>query len=1278
MNDVSDTTPTEVLPLTPAQEGMVLELLRGDGSGGVLVGVIAADICGPVDADAIGVALKHTVENRPALRAAFVWRGMKSPVQAIHRFVDLPIRTVDWSDMNAEAVERAQATLVTQERARHMDLSKSPLMRVTLARISKEHHRLVWTMHHAICDGWSAEPLLDELQLRLNGQAVEPDLGLRRYLVWRKKRTSGLEGGFWKEYLRDAVPAVDLDLPDPPLAHQGPDVAEPVAIPVPLEVEAGAIALARKLRMTLPNLLAATHALCLRRYGAGDDVLLGMTNAGRPAEVPGIGQSVGAYVNTLPVRARIDASQSVEAYLRSFADQTEARRPYEFSALRDVLAQSGLRTGRELFNSIFVYHGMPSTRPEQAQVKVADPVIFAPSEANLSLLYMPGDGSMLQIHYDGARHSCAGAAAFGTDFVAILTQLVTNPGVAVQDALRGGFRPVPVSETKETAGDLIPMPDAVWAQAKLSPKSLAVVSDEGNMTYGELTGAANALASTLQAKGIGRGDIVPVIAPRGLPAIVGILAVQRAGAAYVPIDTDYPWARNARILKEVAAKVVVVMSGLDLPLEQGITALSICTGDRREEFEAPSPGLDDLAYVLFTSGSQGVPKGVMVSHGNLAYSTGVRTQVYGEDPSCFMVFSSLAFDSSVAGTFWALSSGGTLALAPPGAVLDPYQMLDRVRDWGVDYLLCLPSLFKLLIEADKPGGMAGLHTAIVAGEALDERLVELHQRANPDTRLFNEYGPTEGTVWCCSYDATHHKGGDVPIGRAIPGSEIVVADPDGGALPVGAVGQILLAGPGVFQGYLNDPRRTAQANIGGCEKGSYYMTGDIGRVDHEGRVHFLGRNDQQMKIRGHRVEPGEVEAEILVDPHISHAAVVATGQGDLVRLCAFIGPDQAGLVAGTKARLARNLPAYMRPEQVIALDQWPSLPNGKTDRPALAAMAREFGKADPSESETAQTFHEKAIAAIWQQVLGLEAVGRRDDFFEIGGDSLKSIHVMLEAEKSGIQIQPYQIFDTPRLSDLAADLDARVDLDTATPDRNRVCSIRANATGGALVMVHGSQAMCAHLSAAIGDEFGIVFHFSAHLAGEVQDRSLKKTAQRIARQILTARPEGPIWVGGYSAGGLIAVEVARILERSGRTPEHTFLLDPSWEFGGFEGRNSVIVRPVPLPRRLAILSATLGRIGAQRLARVLRPSDDGVRAKLVGHTVRWQLLSHCVEAWNGPVSVYLSQEAGGAAAGERWVEQVFDEPDVTHMPFDHLALQTDKEALFDWAARVARIMRRQA
>lgn len=1275
MKDAPDTAPSEVLPLTPSQEGMLLELLRGDGSGGVLVGVIAADICGPVDAEAIHEALLETVANRPALRAAFVWRGMKNPVQVVHGHVDLPVRVVDWSDMSADAMERAEEGLIAQERARHMDLSKPPLMRLTLAQVSATRHRLIWTVHHAICDGWSAGPLLDELRQRLNGQAAEPDLALKRYLVWRKKRAMGVSGSFWQDYLRDAVPAVELDLPEPPCAGPGLSVASPLSIPVPKDVEARAAALARRLRMTLPNLLAAVHALCLRRYGAGDDVLFGMTNAGRPAEVPGIENSVGAYLNTLPVRSVIDASLSGQAYLTAFAEQAEARRSHEFGALRDVLAQSGFRTGRELFNSIFVYEGIPSPSPEQGRVKITDPAIFAPSEANLSLLYMPGDRPVVQVHYDASRHSRAGARAFASDFVTILEQLVAHPALPLRDLLRGGFPPAKTENAKKPILNLAPLPDAIWAQAGRTPDALAVVSDEGSLSYVGLTGAANAVASKLRAKGIGRGDIVPVIAPRGLAAIVGILGVLRAGAAYVPIDTDYPWARNARILSEVGPKVAVVAPGLDLPLDQRVTSVSVIFEETLDRFDALSPDLNDLAYVLFTSGSQGVPKGVEISHGNLAYSTGVRTPVYGGDPTCFMVFSSLAFDSSVAGTFWALGTGGTLALAPPGAILDPFTMLDRVRDWGVDYLLCLPSLFRVLVEAGRPEDLAGLRTAIVAGEPLDERLVELHRRILPRTRLVNEYGPTEGTVWCCSYDATDHSCGDVPIGRAIPGSEIVIADPDGGALPNGAVGQILLAGPGVFQGYLNDPERTAAAKIGPGAHGAYYVTGDVGRVDHAGRVHFLGRTDQQIKIRGHRVEPAEVEAEILDDPNISHTAVVAVGQADHVRLCAFISPEVAGLVDKTIARLARNLPAYMRPDHVVALGAWPSLPNGKTDKPALVAMAQELGPVGQTDGEAARTFHEKAIAEIWQKVLGTDSIGRHDDFFQIGGDSLKSVHVMLEAEKSGISLQPYQIFDTPRLSDLAAALDARVDVDTAAPDLNRVCTIRADATEGALVMIHGSQEMCAHLSAAIGDDFGLIFHFSAHLAGEVQDHSLTEAAERIVSHVIAARPTGPIWVGGYSAGGLIAIEVARMLEQSGRAPERMFLLDPSWEIGGFETHHGQFVRPIAFARRLGLGALTIARIAALRLARSVRRGDDAVRVKLVGHTVRRQLLTHHVRAWSGPVSVYLSQEAGGADAGENWVEQVFVEPEVTLMPFGHLALQSDKEALFDWTARVARIMR---
>lgn len=1258
----------------PSQQGMLLDALRGSAPPGALVGVIRFDVSGSLDAAGFQAALDSTIANHPALRAAFIWKGLKVPVQAIQKHVALPVNWLEWEEQDPMHFEARVAERIDHERKKVFDLSAAPLMRCTVIKRSHDAHIVIWIVHHALCDGWSGNILINEVLCRLNGAAFGPDLSLRRYLVWRKRRNQTADLSFWRGYLQHAEPAVELALPDPcPLVQPPPPGPNCVYVPVPKELQELASSCARSMRVTYPNFLAAAFAMTLRRYGAGDDVLFAMTNAGRPSEVPELDKGVGAFLNTLPVRAEIDKNVSVREFVGAFSTDMDKRRSHDTTALSDVLKVSPFRTGRELFRSIFVFEGLPSISTSTGDIGLGNVEVFGPTEDEFALLYHPGGAPKLQIYPPA---SCArthsGAIAFGRDFLSIVGQLAQAPDNAVKTVTRAALAADPAPPNDAESYPLIL--DTIEAQASKTPDALAVISASGTLTYGALTQAAKATAERLRGIGVGQGDIVPIFSPRDLEAIVAMLGAWYCRAAYVALDPSYPEAHNSQILDQIAASVMLVSpSHLNLA-PKSVRAEPIDIHARASNISNTRPSGADLAYVLFTSGSTGVPKGVMISHENLAYSTEVRNMVYDRSPTCFLVVSPLAFDSSVPGIYWTLSTGGTLGLADDGAPFDPFSLRQRLRDWSVDHLLCLPSLYRTILEAGSGAPLPSLATVIVAGEALDKSVIRLHRSSGSKARLVNEYGPTEGTVWCSVFDATDHMANEVPIGRAIPGSQIDIVDPDGASLPVGSLGEIVLSGPGVFQGYLNAPDLTGKALIESTHPhhAPIYRTGDLGREGPDGHFYCLGRLDNQVKIRGKRVELSEVEAAILATRLCETTAVIAVLKETTTRILAFVQSAEYEQADRIRNMITARLPSHMIPDQVIALPDWPKLPNGKTDRKALQDLAAVSDETQPRYGTAPEGFIEETLAAIWKECLGLTEVWCEDDFFDRGGDSLKSIQVVLEAERAGIRIDPFEVFDHPTLGGLSRHVAGRNEEIGPKDLAGQAALIRPKAADKTFIMVHGSHKMCARLARSIGSDNALFYYFSAHVRGSLPSPSIVDEARTIADQLVVARPNGPVVVGGYSAGGQIAVEVARILQARGRAVDGLFLLDPSWEFARALGKGGQTVRPIPPAQLYLVKALTVARIAAAKLANWLQPGNTAARATLIAQLTRRALLRHTIRPTSIKTTIYSSKEAYQRGLHDQWDDVVFSDLLVVPSTHDHLGLQSDDAALFDWTSRMAK------
>jgi amino acid adenylation domain-containing protein/thioester reductase-like protein len=575
------------------------------------------------------------------------------------------------------------------------------------------------------------------------------------------------------------------------------------------------------------------------------------------------------------------------------------------------------------------------------------------------------------------------------------------------------------------------------ARAAERPSAIAVRCDGAQLSYGELNQRANRLAHALRERGVKGGERVAIYMKRSLDVVVGILGVLKAAGAYVPLDASYPSERIRFILGDARPKVVLTHERLAADVTGVAADVLLLDRDwpRIEHASAADPFVRSTpeapAYLIYTSGSTGEPKGVVVTQANLIHSTAARLRFYREPVSSFLLLSSFAFDSSVAGIFWTLCQGGTLRLAPEDFQYDASGLVRIVEEEGVSHLLCVPSLYAHLLAEAEPERLASLRTVVVAGETCPWPLVEKHRQALPKAGLFNEYGPTEATVWATVYDClTARAGSSVPIGRPIANARIYILDPHGRPVPIGVAGELQVGGRGVAQGYFDRPALTDEKFVPDPFRGEpgarLYKTGDLGRWLEDGNVEFLGRIDQQVKIRGYRVELSEIESVLRAQPTVHDAAVLLREDvPGAKRLVAYVVAERGAATAAPELRrfVQERLPEYMVPSVFLVEAALPLSPNGKIDRKALPAP-------DPSRQDLAEAYVaprtpvESDIASLWCQILGVDRVGVNDDFFELGGHSLLVAELFARLrDRYPVEVPVRVLFETPTVAGLADAID---------------------------------------------------------------------------------------------------------------------------------------------------------------------------------------------------------------------------------------------------------------
>ncbi len=1082
----------DLYPLSPLQEGLLFHSLYAPGSG-VYVEQLMVTLAGDLDVPAVEGALSRIVLRTPVLRTSFHWRGLARPLQAVHRSAQVALTSADWSTQwpaldDAERRERL-AELVQRERLLEFDLGRPPLMRWHLVKTGEGSHRLLWSHHHLLLDGWSYAALIGDFVAAYEAlvAGAEPHLParppFRDYIAWLAAR-EGRDEGYW----RAALAGWSEPTPIPADRRQSGDSERRRTVDAGLDPAATAAleAAARRAGLTPSTLVQAAWGLVLARYGAVDDVVFGTTVSGRPGELPGVEAIVGLFINTLPIRLEVRNAAPLAAWLADVQRRFLELRQHEQTPLVSVQEWSAVPRGLPLFDSILAYENYPrdaSLRSSGPSLGVVDVEGFEQTNYPLTVLAMPDRGLLLRIAYDPGRFdrtTVARLAAHTRDLAAALAgALDADHGARVGDLalLSAAERHQLIREWNDTrratasadGGGPACLHDLVIAASRRTPDAVALVCEGASVTYGGLERRSRAGARRLAAAGAGRGEIVGICCERSPEMVALVLAVLRAGAAYVALDPEHPPARLAQVLADAGCRLALAGAGLADRLAAfdgtvlaaaGVLARGNAAGDLDERGElgrGAGPGPLDAAYCVYTSGSTGRPKGILAHHGGAVSYLRWVIERYGFGPDdVALQLAPLTFDAAVRDVFAPLAAGARLLLVPRDVVRDPAALVARIAEHGVTALPSIvPSLLRRVVEsalAESTGARGGqtVRLVLAAGERLYGADGEGVRAAfGPQARLFNQYGASECTMSSTFAAVTAEAGAaaPAPVGRPIDDAWIAILDRglDGGfdPAPLGAVGEVAIGGPGLTYGYLGQPERTAEAFTpapfaagdpsGGAPGARLYRTGDLGRLLPDGRLEYLGRVDHQVKIRGVRVEPGEIESVLRQHPAVGDAAVVVRAPADTdtavdPRLAAFVvareGAAPAPAVAALRAFLKERLPDFMVPADWALLDALPLNPHGKVDRPALARAERELALQAPRSDVRQRTPIEDLVAGIWCELLGHEWVGLEDSFFELGGHSLLATRVTSRLRQVlGVELPIRTLFVAPTLAALAAEVE---------------------------------------------------------------------------------------------------------------------------------------------------------------------------------------------------------------------------------------------------------------
>ncbi|MDY6935437.1 MAG: amino acid adenylation domain-containing protein [Spirochaetota bacterium] len=1042
----------DIYPLSPTQKGILFHSLYDDSTP-VYFQQLAFTINGPLDIEAFKRAWNHIISITPVFRTVFKWANLKEPLQIVLKSFPIGIDVHDIVDCDSLEQGQRIEDFLQKDRVMPFDMENGPLIRLNLFMLGNERHHFVWSHNHIIIDGWCLPIVLRDLfDAYISQKSGKPlPRPMRRpykdYIEWLQNQGRDAVFSFWKNHLGDLDTVTPLPVDRRLNQSLITDIAEE-ELELSEEMTAKALGLTRVEHVTQNTLLQAVWAILLSYYSNRDEVVFGATSSGRPAELNGSDEMLGLFINTLPLRIRLNQDMTIHDLLHYIQRLSLSIREFEHSFLPDVRACSALPRSQNLFESIVVFENYPLESLDVSQdfgFSISDINTFEMTNFPLVLIIIPGSRIRISMRYYKALFNRDTIQRMIGHLHQVLSSILDNPGVRLSDLtiLTPGEREGMLVSFNDTAS---PYPEDICAhqlieeQAGKTPDAIAVIFEDEAVTYSELNERANRLAHYLRERGIREEARVGLMMFRSIDMIVGILGILKAGGAYVPLDPEYPKSRLSYMLSDCSAGIILSHFDLLDRIPFGNAEILCLNRDWNDIARMPesTPDMvnssDNLAYIVYTSGSTGEPKGIEIEHKGLVNYITWAVRYYDiEGHGNFPLFTSISFDLTVTSIFVPLASGGSIDIQP--GEIDPVALVERVIcSDRCDIAKLTPSHLEIAdrLTDSNPTNFTRLNRLIIGGDALSAAISKSMLKKNPDLTIYNEYGPAETVVGCIvySFNKLDPNCANVPIGKPIANTRIYILDRQMRLMPIGMAGEIYISSPGVARGYLNKPDITSTCFVNNpFIKGErIYRTGDIGRWLPDGNVEFLGRIDHQIKIRGNRVELGEVEAVLSNYNAISDCVVVdRDDRSDGKCLVAYYVSEDELSTSELRLHIMESLPEFMVPSRFVHIENLPLTPNGKIDRDALPDVGSIRPLVDV-EFVAPRNDMEGVLVRVWQSVLGLERVGVYDNFFELGGDSIISLQVVGGLKRDGYDIRPRDIFERQTIAELAPVVEESMDI----------------------------------------------------------------------------------------------------------------------------------------------------------------------------------------------------------------------------------------------------------
>ena len=1180
----------DTYPLTPLQTGLLFHTVKSPGCEAYSV-QLTWTLPPSSNLSILREAFDHLIARHAILRTSFSWKSVSVPTQHVDETIQLPWHDYDWTEDDSDKHAPRLEMFLKAERQINFLLSRAPLLRISTIKYSEKHYQIILSMHHILLDGWSMATLIKELALIYDACLHKKSLCLpdsppfASYVTWLHNQVTPTRESEWQRYLKGFSTPTKLPIIKKHNAQLLIDYQEEKRT-FTLESSNKLMLFCQQHQITLSTLMQAAWALLLSKYSAAQDVVFGLTLSIRPPSLKNIDSMIGPAINTIPFRVSIDEHQTILDYLKAIQDMFVNLIPRATASLTDIHAWSEIEKGDQLFDTLLVVENYPSDTSNFLGTRFEDIRIIDPTHYPLTLSVTSGSTLSIRLSYDANAIEQTILQSFMDHFNSILFELihkVSQPLVTINMISLAEKNTIlhTWNDTTLPYDRTQPLSQLFETQVQKTPHHIALVFEQTTLSYLQLHHQSNQIAHHLRAKGVRPNTPVALCLQRSASMVVAMLGILKAGGVYIPIDPEYPKDRIQYMLEDSGVKLVISDSDTYSDLPNIPTSLltyilvdtlkDLLTQESIEDL-LPTMGFQDLIYIIYTSGSTGKPKGVMIEQQALiSFLFAIQQILQLGERDKWLAITPISFDISLLELYLPLITGGQCVIASKQTIIDGKKINNTLKQHDISILMATPTTWEMLLATQWHNHN---HMKILCGgEALNMKLCE--KLLVEQNSILNLYGPTETTIWSMYYHCTRHKPLTpiASIGRPIANTKLYVLDKHLNLMPIGLVGELYIGGPGLARGYFNKPELTHKHFIPNPFEPNtlLYKTGDLVSWLSDGTLMYAGRVDEQIKLRGHRIELGEIQSLIEQYPSIEQAIVIldkSDTEAPFIIGCIVLKKDHSYHEGFLRTYLKEFLPSYMIPRDLIVYDELPLTPNKKIDKIKLRALAQQFliqsdQQPRPKIIKPASK-EETLLAEIWSRVLALSIhrIGRFDNFFDLGGHSLKALQALAEIHHLfKLDLDLRILFEHPTLSSLAFKISQ--DLDNKQHVAHHTKAIPHDAAHSCLIHLKTSgEKTPLFLIHPVG---GTVFWYIAlakyfdpnrPLYG-IQDpgldtknptySSVSALATFYITMIRAVQPHGPYLIGGASAGANISMEIASQLRARGQKVGFVALLD-GWAY----------------------------------------------------------------------------------------------------------------------------------